>query len=118
MPHAGNKMFIRTSTIFLTTFLTGPVFAQPADSPEPSVHCDVAGYDILITNSAPKLIAAGTVLNWSVRFARSSGKVEVAKDMKTGDTIFLTGVLGSSYLRPGTPCQAFIDHEKEGSDPT
>lgn len=78
--------------------------AQTTPTEDTSLVCEVAGYDVIILYSGEASIPAGSVLEWSVPFSRSEGHHDLTRDLAPGDRVFLSAVLGSSYLDPGKPC--------------
>lgn len=92
-----------------------PALAQQpaADGAAAPVTCQVAGYDVVIVNSGPAPLLAGTAIAWEVRFARMAGVHDLAADLAPGAVHILTGALGSSYLGTRTPCRAAPAGEAE-----
>lgn len=84
----------------------GPALAQaPA---EPGVVCGVSGYDVIVRNEGTEPVAAGTVINWSVKMSRSEGEHTLAEPLEPAGRVFLSGVLGSSFLGSKTACELTV----------
>ncbi|PWK62382.1 hypothetical protein [Roseicyclus mahoneyensis] len=87
----------------LTAAMTAGSTALADDLP-PGLVCRVEGYDLALINTGATPVAAGTVIGWSVPFARADGRHDFDAPLPSGGMVMLGGVLESSYLRPGTPC--------------
>ncbi len=84
--------------------------AAGGETPAPAagaatVECQVAGYDVLIYNRGEAALAAGTAIDWEVRFARAAGRHVLEADLVPGRFALLVGAL-ENYLGTRTPCVA------------
>ncbi|MCC6306214.1 MAG: hypothetical protein IT545_13595 [Rhodobacteraceae bacterium] len=77
----------------------------PAPAPAAIVDCQVAGYDVLIYNRGEVALAAGTAIDWEVRFARAAGRHVLEAELVPGRFALLVGAL-ENYLGTRTPCVA------------
>lgn len=89
-------------TFLLCMFAVFPVFAT--GNPEQVVACQVAGYDLILTNSGTETLPIGSALAWAVRFARVEGVHVLTRPLAQNERVFLVGANGSSYLTTNTPC--------------
>lgn len=78
--------------------------ALAADAPS-GLSCRVEGYDVALLNHGDAPVAEGTVVHWSVPFARAQGSYEFLRPLAPGGIVMIGGALGSSYLGPGTDCR-------------
>ena len=68
--------------------------------------CNADGYGVLITNDSLFPLDAGTVIIWNVDFVRHSGELTLEDVLELGDSIFVSGAVGSDYLSSPQPCTA------------
>ena len=81
----------------------GPAGSAPVQS-DPGLECITTGYDIVLVNRGTEPLAAGTVLAWSVAFARLKGEYILDRDVEPGRTVHVTGALLTTYLSKPKPC--------------
>lgn len=96
-------------TISASLFLlsSSMAFGQP-DAQSQNITCQPSGYDIILHNSGSAPIAEGTMIEWSVPFARMEGSHHLLEQLEPGQKAFLTGVLGSNFLSSSVSCQVVI----------
>lgn len=93
------------SWLALALAFAGPAAAQGADPPDP-LGCEAAGYDVLLSNTGAETLAAGTTVAWTVDFVRRSGRFTLERDLAPGESVFVSGALGSDYLSSPASCVA------------
>lgn len=98
---------VKLATIALSALTPSTAFAQADNNTLPAVACEVSGYDVIIRNAGAGPIAAGTMLGWSVPFARRQGDLTLASALPPGEVVFVSNILGT-YLGTKTPCAASI----------
>ena len=99
---------LRTALVLALSGLGLPT-ALSAD--EPALDCTAAGYDVLLKNAGPDALPAETPIAWSVRFVRRSGELVLDKPLAPGESLFISGALGSDYLSSPQPCTATVAQE-------
>lgn len=88
--------------------------AEPDDGLQ-GLICIVSGYDLVLRNEGADPIPAGTVIAWGVPYARREGQHELAEDIAPGGQLFLTAVMGATYLDPRKPCTLALASDVEMS---
>jgi len=84
--------------------------ADPAtdEAQRTSIECSADGYEVLLTNSTPDGIEVGQSIKWNVPFVRKSGVHGLDKTLEPGESLFISGALGSDYLSSPQPCTASV----------
>lgn len=107
---------LRSALVLAMPFLLcGVVIAQDAADESP-VRCKVSGYDVIVYNEGTEPVPLGTVIAWSVPFARMEAEHTLTADLEPGDRVFLSGALGASFLGSSTPCSLTIGGEAGTTD--
>lgn len=83
--------------------------AALADDAPDRVSCRVEGYDVALINNGEEALAEGTIIHWSVPFARADGRHELVRPLEPGRLVMIGGALGSSYLDPQTECHVGLE---------
>ena len=73
---------------------------------EPALDCSADYYDVLLTNAGTETMPPDTRILWNVRFVRHSGEFVLTNELAPGDTVFVSGALGSDNLTSPQPCVA------------
>lgn len=73
-----------------------------------ALDCTAAGYDIQLSNPGPETVEPGQAVAWDVPFVRKSGVLEVDTTLAPGESVFVSGGLGSDYLSTPKPCTAVV----------
>jgi hypothetical protein len=89
-----------------TLAVLAAVAAPAAMADEAAVGCEVSGYEVILINGGPVALEPGTLVRWSVPFARNSGEVTLERSLEPGAFLMLPAALGSIFLTPQTPCEA------------
>ena len=100
---------MRLQLSMLAGILCGLTTALAATENVADLTCSADGYDVLITNSSLFPLEAGTVIIWDVDFVRHSGELTLEDVLEPGDSIFVSGAVGSDYLSSPQPCTADFD---------
>lgn len=104
---AGSPPSFNLCLVVACVVWTGGAAAQEAEAVEGTeITCRADGYEVLLTNDTDGEIAAGQVIEWTVRFVRKSGSLELEEALPAGESLFISGALGSDYLSAPQPCEA------------
>lgn len=83
--------------------------AALADDTLSGIICQVEGYDVALINRSEAPVAQGTIIHWSVPFARMDGSHVLLRPLTPGRLVMIGGALGSSYLGPETECHVGLE---------
>ena len=109
---------MRARMLLLPLAVLGAGAAQAEEAAiDEGLTCQVSGYDVVLLNGGPEAIGEGTEVVWNVPFARKDGRHVLTRPLEAGGTVFLSGVLGASYLDPKKPCTAALAPEAAGEQP-
>ncbi len=86
--------------------IAAPTAAQQATAE--GVRCSAAGYDVIIFNDRPEVLAAGTEVGWEVPFLRKEGVYVLERGLDPSASVFVSAALGSTYLAAERPCSVTI----------
>lgn len=79
-----------------------------AQADPPQTTCSAQGYDILLRNETDRAFPEGTILRWTMPFARAKGDFVLRTPLAPGHVAVLTGVLGSTYVARKMPCEVSL----------
>jgi hypothetical protein len=106
-------MALGTTPLHLVPWITAGVLAVaiPSVAQQPAaddVRCTAAGYDVIIFNDRPEVLAAGTEVGWEVPFLRKEGVYVHVRGLDPSASVFVSAALGSTYLVAEKPCSVSI----------